>query len=226
MTCIVGIAGKNGVLLAGDSQWSGSNEKGMDTDSKVFSLSPVMAMGCCGSGRIMQVLKHVVSDGLEDPGPEEDLRRWVIREFQPHMAAVLESFGALSIAWEDEVEWLGDSALLLAIRDRVFTIEDDFSVNEHFRPYVGIASGGETATGALNSEFSKMGLPDAPVNKPWSWMEDAADRAIKAAADGTLYVGGPIRFVRTIVYTPEEIKQAKKIIAGGPTPRMNEGWYE
>jgi hypothetical protein len=231
VTCIVGIAGTKGVLLAGDSQWSGYNMKGMDTDSKVFMVSPIMAMGCCGSGRTMQILKHCIADGLDDPGPEEDLRRWYVREFQPRIAGTLEHYGALFRYRDDNVEELGDSAFLLAIRDRLFCIESDFSINESFRPFVGLASGGETSTGGLYTQFELVVekgqvKEEGPVSKSWEWMEDVARRSIEAAAATTPYVGGPIRFVRTEIYTPDEKALAKAVLNNEPTPRKDEGWYE
>jgi len=219
-------------LLAADSQWSGYNERGIDTDSKVFQLSPILALGCCGSGRTMQILKHLVADGLDDP-PVDRLRRWYVREFQPRLAAIMDDYGHLHKYREDSVQEMGDSAFLMAIRDRLFVVDSDFSVSEGRRPFAGLASGGETATGGLYTKFEEeweKGTIDeeGPVSKSWDWMENTARRAIMAAADTTLYVGGPIRYVRTDVYTDDEKVLAKSVLANGPTEREDEyeGWYE
>ncbi len=226
MTCVVGIQLKQGTLLAADSQWSGDNLRGLDTESKVFALSDIMAMGCCGSGRTMQILKNCVTDGLDDPPLNQDVRRWYVRDFQPIIRGVLEDNGKLHKYEEDSIEEMGDSAFLLVIRDRLFTVESDFSTCESLRPFVALASGGEAAQGAMHSEFEKLKLPDKPVAKSWAWAEDVAARAIRAASEDTLYVGGPITFVRVSAYTAEEKASARRVVKGGPTYREDDSSYK
>ena len=155
MTCVVGIRWKGGVLLAADSQTSGDNFKRMDTDSKVFQLSDVLAIAYCGSGRLGQILKHWLMDALEEPPLDRDLRRWYVREFAPVLRDVLNEHGHLHILEEDQTEYLGNSAFLLAVRDRLFAIEPDFSINESEFPFDSFGSGSEAALGALRGELDK-----------------------------------------------------------------------
>lgn len=219
MTCVVGIRGTGGVLLAADSQTSGANEKRMDTDSKVFQLSECMAVAYCGSGRFGQVLKHWLMDTLDEPPVDRDLSRWYVRDFAPVLRDVLAECGHLHVMEADQTEYLGDSAFLLAVRDRLFAIETDFSINESELPYEALGSGGEAAMGAMR------GLLASRMPASWATAERVAGAAIEAAAETTLYVGGTVRFARTCTYTAAEKAQAKRIVANAPTFREDEGWY-
>lgn len=221
MTCVLGIRGKNGVLLAADSQSSGDNLKRMDTDSKVFALGECMAVAYCGSGRFGQLLKHWLMDVLDQPPIDRDLRRWYVRDFQPVLRNVLADAGFLHIMEEDQTEHFGNSAFLLAVRDRLFCIEPDFSINENVLPFEATGSGGEAAMGALRSEFGDGEF----VPGRWEALEGMAERALVAATDTTLYVGGPRRYARTAVYTEAEKTQARAIVRNAPTLREDEGWY-
>lgn len=226
MTCVVGIRGKNGVLLAADSQASGDNLKRMDTDSKVFQLSDIMAVAYCGSGRLGQILKHWLMDALEEPPLDRDLRRWYVREFAPVLRDVLNDHGHLHILEENQTEYLGNSAFLLAVRDRLFAIEPDFSINENEFPFEAMGSGGEAAMGALRAEVEKHGHPVADyVSGASHSLEAMAKRAIIGASDTTLFVGGTIRYAATCVYTVDEKAQARRIVKNAPTTRDDEGWY-
>lgn len=226
MTCVVGIRMKGGVLLAADSQSSGDNLKRMDTDSKVFQLSDIMAVAYCGSGRLGQILKHWLMDALEEPPLDRDLRRWYVREFAPVLRDVLHDHGHLHILESDQTEYLGNSAFLLAVRDRLFAIEPDFSINENEMPFEAMGSGGEAAMGALRAEVEKHRTPvaDYMEGTPQK-LGELARRAIVGAADTTLGVGGTIRYAGTCVYTLDEKAQARRIVKDEPTVRDDEGWW-
>jgi 20S proteasome alpha/beta subunit len=226
VTCVVGIRGEHGVLLAADSQSSGENLKRMDTDSKVFQLSEIMAVAYCGSGRFGQILKHWLMDALDEPPLDRDLRRWYVREFAPVLRDVLNDHGHLHILEADQTEYLGNSAFLLAVRDRVFAIEPDFSINENELPFEAMGSGGEAAMGALRAEVERHDRAEAEwLSGSWSALERIARRAIVGASETTLAVGGTIRLARTSIYTADEKAQARRIVKGCSTPRDDEGWY-
>lgn len=226
MTCVVGIRTQDGVLLAADSQTSGTNFKRMDTDSKVFQLSEIMAVAYCGSGRLGQILKHWLMDALDDPPVDRDLRRWYVRDFAPVLRDVLNECGHLHILEQDQTEYLGESAFLLAVRDRLFAIEPDFSVNESEFPFDAFGSGSEAALGALRAEIDAHDLHEADcMSGTRKALEATARRAVTAAAETTLYVGGTIRFAATRTYTAEEKAQARLILKNAATVRDDEGWY-
>lgn len=204
MTVVVGIRGKNGVLLAGDSQASTAYTNRKYKDAKTYQLSDVVALAYCGSGRLGQILTFHL-DTLEDPPLGMDESYWAVRLFVPHLRDVCEAHGHLHI--RHNVEHLGESAFLLAVRRRLFAIEADFSVNEHVLPYEALGSGAETAMGSLHASLAGKSTP-TPAR-----MEAVARKAIAAAAAFTNYVGGPIATSWTAAYTADEKALARRILA-------------
>lgn len=207
MTCIVGLVGKKGVLIAGDAQGSGDWSKREDTQSKVFQLSDTLAVGYCGSGRFGQLLQYHVMEGLEEPSLMLDEHKWVVKEFIPHLRHVTDVHGHLHIYQSDNTESIGPSAFLFAVRGRLFTVWSDFGVDEHALSFDAVGSGAETATGAMHAELGDTKEPIADGK-----LEDIAVRAITAAEKLTLHVGGQISWVKTSVYTDDERALAKKIV--------------
>lgn len=207
MTCIVGLVGKKGVLLAGDAQASTDYSKREDASAKVFQLSDVLAVGYCGSGRFGQILQYHLMDSRDDPPLGMDEHRWVVREFIPHLREVVYAHGHLHISQAENVESFGPSATLLAVRGRLFTVWSDFGVDEHILVFEAIGSGGDTAAGSLHGE---LGDETEPITD--SRLLPMATRAIHAATTLTPYVGGKISSVKTSRYTPDEIALAKQIL--------------
>lgn len=207
MTCIVGLVGKKGVLIAGDAQGSTDWTKREDTQSKVFQLSDTLAVGYCGSGRFGQILQYHVMEGLEEPSLIMDEHKWVVKEFVPHLRVVADHHGHLHIYHDDATEGIGPSAFLLAVRRRLFVVWSDFGVDEHVLPFEAIGSGGETAAGSIHGELgdSRDAINDGKL-------EGIAVRAITAAERLTPYVGGAISFVKTVAYTAEERALARRIL--------------
>lgn len=207
MTCIVGLVGKKGVLLAGDAQGSTDWIKRIDVSAKVFQLSETLAVGYCGSGRFGQILQYHLMDSLEEPSLVMDEHYWVVREFIPYLRAHTEYHGHLHV--HHNVEEFGPSAFLLAVRGRLFTVESDFGVNEHRLSFEAVGSGAETAMGVMHGE---LGDATGPLND--SKLLALAERAIGASATLTLYVGGPVSSVKTVLYTEEEKALARQILGG------------
>lgn len=210
MSVVVGIRCKTGVVLAGDAQWSDDNSNRVGAQSKVHSLMDTLAIGYVGSGRFGQILQFHLTDGLEDPFiPREgrDEEYWAVREFIPYVRAHTEEHGHLHI--HHNVEEFGPSAFLLGVRGRLFCVESDFSVNEHLLPYEAIGSGGDNAIGVLHSELGEnvdhMTITQAKA-------ERIAKKAVTAAGKFNNYVGGPINFVSTILFTDEEKDMARRVL--------------
>jgi 20S proteasome alpha/beta subunit len=207
MTCVVGAIGKPGVLLAGDAQWSGDASHRIGSEPKAFQLSDLLAIAYCGSGRLGQILTYHLTDSLEDPPIGMDEHYWAVREFVPYLRDVTHAHGHLHILEESQVEELGQSAFLLAARRRLFSVEADFSVNEHVAPYEALGSGEREAIGVLSHE-----LDDAPPPATWARLEKVARKAIAAAAKFDNFVGGPITTVRTLEWSEDEKTLAREIL--------------
>lgn len=204
MTVIVGIRGKKGVLIAGDSQWSTPWSKSENPNAKVGYLRETVAFGYCGSGRFGQILTYHL-DELSSPPLGKDELRWAVRHFIPKLRAATEDHGHLHI--HHNVEEFGFSEFLLAIRSRLFTVFNDFSVHENVLPYEATGSGAEVALGSLHSDFGDIRDPILD-----SKLSEAADKAIAAATQMTPYVGGEVTTVKTVIYTAEEKALAKQIL--------------
>jgi 20S proteasome alpha/beta subunit len=207
MTCIVGLVGRKGVMIAGDAQGSTQWVKREDSQAKVFQLSDVLCVGYCGSGRFGQILQYHVMDALDDPPLLEDEHRWIVRNFVPHLRDVTTDHGHLEV--HHNVETFGPSEFLLAVRGRLFVVDCEFGVSEHVLPWESVGSGAETAVGSIHGELGDDGGPLSDAR-----LEAIATRAIEAAEKTTNYVGGKISFVKTVLYTPAEKALARRIVSG------------
>src|SRR4029077_9622455 len=97
----------------------------MRLDAKTCKIFDTVAVAYCGSARLGQILSYWLEDHLEEPPLGMDEHYWAIRLFIPALTIVLEDHGHLHRYEATEVVELGDSAFLLAIRNRVFCIEPD-----------------------------------------------------------------------------------------------------
>jgi 20S proteasome alpha/beta subunit len=203
VTCVVGIRGTAGVLLAADSQTSWDNRKMMDAQPKVFELSDVLAIGYCGSGRLGQLLQHGMAE-LDDPPLGRDEHVWAVKTFVPFVRDVLETGGFLHV--HHNVEHFGDSAFLFAVRHRLFQVEGDLCVNEHERPYDAVGSGCEVAIGAM---AALVGDADAVSERT---IVDVAIAGVQAPIEHTHYVGGDIAYRSTVCFTDDERAFARSML--------------
>jgi 20S proteasome alpha/beta subunit len=203
MTCVVGVRGRRGVLLAGDTQISTDTTKRLIKQPKTFQLSDLLAIAYCGSGRLGQILTFHLEE-LDDPPLGRDEERWVVRDFIPFLRDVTEQAGHLHI--HHNVEHLGDSAFLLAVRGRLFSIDSDLGVNEELLAYSSLGSGEDVAIGAMRA---LAGDVDEPIAD--SRLERIASAGIRASAQFTNFVGGRITIVKTTIVTVEEKQLARKI---------------
>jgi 20S proteasome alpha/beta subunit len=203
VTCVVGVRGRRGVLLAGDSQISTDTTKRQIKQPKTYQLSELLAIAYCGSGRLGQILTFHLEE-LDDPPLGRDEERWIVRDFVPFLRDATEQAGHLHI--RHNVEHLGDSAFLLAVRGRLFTVDSDLGVNEERLAYSSLGSGEDVAIGAMRAAAGDVEdpLPDARLEK-------IATIGIKASSEFTNFVGGRITTVKTAIYTVDERDLARRI---------------
>jgi len=209
VTVVVGVRHKNGVVLAGDLQWSTENSNRIGAQSKVHLLQDTLGIAYCGSGRLGQILQYHLSE-LEDPFiPREgrDEEYWAVREFVPYLRAVTEEQGHLHI--KHNAEHLGESAFLLAVRGRLFCVDEDFSVNEHRLPFEAVGSGEDNAVGAL---IADLGAEITAEEITEARAEKVARKAVEAAITFNNYVGGDITIEKTVLYTDDEKDMARRIL--------------
>lgn len=204
MTVVVGVRGRRGVLLAGDSQWSTLYTKRERTNGKTFGLHETVAVAYCGSARLGQILTFHLEE-LEPPRLGVDELRWAVRTFVPFLREACEEHGHLKI-WHN-VERLGQAAFLLAVRGRLFTVEDDLQVGEDALAYCTLGSGEDVAIGAMQA---LVGDEREPIDD--RRLERVALAGIEAASEFTNFVGGDITSTRTILYTDAEKTIARNVL--------------
>lgn len=206
MTVVVGVRGKKGVLLAGDSQSSTSWSKRERKDAKTCALSELVAVAYCGSYRLGQILTYHL-EHLEDPPLGRDEHRWAVKEFIPKLRDVTHEHGLLRVQYN--VDYLDNAAFLLAVRGRLFVVDVDFQVGEDVLPYGALGSGEDVAIGAM---ASRVGLDvTGPIAD--GRLDRIAAVGIEAATELTPYVGGSVTSVRTVLFTDEERALARSIVA-------------
>lgn len=189
MTCIVGIRTAKGCLLGGDTLaangWTGMNR----SDPKVFNLCPHIAIGYTSSFRMGQILRYHVS--VDPPLTElrqDDAFEWAVKTLIP----------AARHAFKDQGWSMTDAGgaelggfFLLAVRDRLLQIQNDFQVSEPVAAFDACGSGEVVALGALAALLPKEGLPQKVA------AEKAATQALEIAERFTPTVRGPFTMVWT-----------------------------
>lgn len=180
----------------------------MRREPKTFSFTDTIAIACCGSGRFGQIVTTWMDDYLEEPYPPlmADEHDWAKRVFIPALVDCLEVNGHLHRYEENNVVELGDSAFLLAIRDRLFAVEPDMSVDEPEFAFEALGSGSDAAMGAMHRA----------TNGAKTFIETderlgIATSGVKAAIGLTAFVGGNMTTVLTQKYTREERLFAKEL---------------
>lgn len=210
MTAIVAAVSESGVLLAADSQASGWNSIRMLREPKTFQLTETIALACCGSGRFGQLVTTWIDDLLEEPYPPlgADEEVWAKRVFVPALIQCLDDHGFLHRYEEDNSIGLGDSGYLLAIRNRVFRGESDFSIDEPEYAFEAMGSGEEAAMGAMHkaTDGATTYLAEKELRK-------IAEAGVEAAIGTTAFVGGRVTYAQTTRYTKAERKLAAEILA-------------
>jgi 20S proteasome alpha/beta subunit len=206
MTAIVGVRYKNGVVLAADSlATGGGGNKRERIDSKIVQFSDTVAMAGCGSPRVGQALEFGL-EHFEGPYIGQDEYRWAVKELVPAIIHILDESGTLAIFHEDSILEMPDSALLFAVRHRLFSLLPDFQVAEDRVPWATEGSGGEVAAGSLMDSVGYDG------NLTVLAAEKAAIDAVRVAIELNAYVADPIQVVRTSRLSADERQELKGLL--------------
>jgi ATP-dependent protease HslVU (ClpYQ) peptidase subunit len=181
VTCIAGVVTKEGVLLAGDSLGSDGYAGKNYIAPKVFRLSSQVAAGFCGSYRMGQLIEH----HLELPPLGGDEQAWAIKTLIPQIRDLFTDGGFAHVKDNEET----GGTWLLAVRRRLFLVQDDYSVLEARQPYNAVGCGEDFATGAMHA------LWKPPVKNPRAFLRAALD----AASAFSTGVAAPYNFTSTRV---------------------------
>lgn len=158
MTCIVGIEHAGRVLMGGDVQGTGPNNKVLHTQPKVFAKNGIL-FGYTTSYRFGQIIEH----GLKEPiAPDSDteIYRWLVTVLVPDIRKSL----------KDEGYEQGGNCLI-GIRGQLWELHTDFCVLRSVKGYAAVGSGHEYALGSVFTSVNFSRLEH----------RDDAERAIKRA---------------------------------------------
>lgn len=160
MTCIVGLVDPengNRVYIGGDSAGCSPGIISLRKDPKVFRNGPFL-MGYAGSYRMGQLLRY--SFNPPERASRRDVYQYMITDWVDEVRKTLKDGGEAKV--EDNVEETSGQALI-AYRNRLFMLDEDFQVAEHITPYVSIGVGSEIALGSLHTTDKFKIDPEAKV---------------------------------------------------------------
>ena len=171
MTCIVGIEyNSDMVLLGGDIQGTGHNNKVVHTQPKVFNKKGIV-FGFTTSYRFGQILEHNLPDPVV-PNDTGDIYRWLITALIPDIRRTLHENG-----------YDGGGSCLIGIKNQLWELQPDFSVLRSVNGYCAVGSGYEYAMGSLHTVMTS----NRPVT--FEGYRDALKHAIAVAGTFSPSVG-------------------------------------
>lgn len=146
MTCIAGIVDKKSgiVIIGGDSAGAGGNLIVTRSNPKVFRNGKFI-IGCTSSFRMIQLLQF----SLKPPSiKSKDIYEYMCTDFIDEVRRCFKDGGYLQ-KYTDGDEKGGN--FLVAYKDRLFQVEDDFQVGESLNGMDSVGCGSEFALGSLYS---------------------------------------------------------------------------
>lgn len=153
MTCIIGYKDKknNKVYIGGDSCLGGDSIKyTLKNNCKVFKAkgNKNFLIGISGSARSGQLIKQslVIHDDIKMVRMDE-MENYIINMIIPQIKDILDVNDRLD-------KGKSDIYLTVAYKDRMWIIDDEFSVSELMQDYVTDGSGYAYAEGSLNTTYN------------------------------------------------------------------------
>jgi ATP-dependent protease HslVU (ClpYQ) peptidase subunit len=179
MTCIVGLKTPDSVILAADRLANVNNVTETYHTKKIFKKSFIdgssAIFGFCGAYRLGDILNYRLSMPNFDGA---DVNTYLVNTFIPRLIECFKYNGFLT---QDEDGALRGGEFLLGFSNRLFLIQDDFSVLEPDNGYTALGTGMEYALGSLYST-SNIDMNQA----------DRAKVAVLAASNFSPTVGGSV----------------------------------
>lgn len=159
MTCIVGYLDKKTkkVIIGGDSAGVAGLNITIRKDPKVFSVGHFI-FGCTSSFRMIQLLRFCFK------APEiksKDIYEYMCTDFVDAVKECFKNGGYLQKYTEGDEK---GGTFLVAYKNRLFRIEDDFQVCENFNGIDAVGCGSEFALGSLYTSIKQNLTPKEKVN--------------------------------------------------------------
>lgn len=187
MTCIVGLVSGKYVYIAADSLGSGNGVKQQYKTPKLQRLELLerdgllrakiaMGIGYTTSYRMGDILRYVFEPPVIDVA--EDENEYLVKQFIPELITCFDEHAYTKS--KEGVKTGGN--FLVALRGRLFHVQDDFSVLEPEMGYTAIGSGQEFALGSLYSNKSEVASMKV-------------EEAVLAASTFSTTVGGKVDYI-------------------------------
>jgi len=152
MTCIVGLAHRGSVYIGGDSASVQGWTSRVTRLPKVFRRGAFL-IGYTTSFRMGQLLQHHLE--VRPQRPDEDDTEYLVVEVAERVRLLLKERGVAKVEANTE----SGGQFLIGYRGRLFSVQQDFQVNEMADGYDAVGSGAEYALGALRALDRSPPLP-------------------------------------------------------------------
>ncbi len=192
MTCIIGYFDKenDSVWIGGDSLGSNGYTKAVQNSSKVFrndTLKDVI-MGSTSTFRHIDLLKYSENlfDKLETYEPPEINHKYMVTKFIPKVRSLFKD----GICFENDMN--KGATFIIGAKNKLFKIQDDYSVLEPQLGFCSVGCGEDIAMGSLiTTKDMDMDIPKK------------IELALSSAEQHSCGVQRPFRIINTV--TEEEI---------------------
>jgi ATP-dependent protease HslVU (ClpYQ) peptidase subunit len=144
MTCIVGLVHRGSVYVGGDSASVQGWTSRITRLPKVFRRGPFL-IGYTTSFRMGQLLQHHLE--VRTQRDDEDDTEYMVTEVAERVRLLLKERGLAKVEANAE----SGGQFLVGYRGRLFSVQQDFQVNEMADGYDAVGSGAEYALGALRA---------------------------------------------------------------------------
>jgi ATP-dependent protease HslVU (ClpYQ) peptidase subunit len=143
------------VLLAGDIQGTGGNNKIIHTQAKVFRRNGIV-IGYTTSYRFGQLLEHVLPDPVP-PKRDEEIYRWLVAILIPNIRKVMKEELGLQADDDGSGYKIPGGEALIGVHGQLWYLQDDFSVLRSVEGFSAVGSGYEYALGSIFTFLSLHG---------------------------------------------------------------------
>lgn len=142
MTCIAAVVGRRRVVMGGDSIAIAGHEVTLTTAPKVARVGPYL-IGVAGNIRLGAVVHHA----FKPPKPKDGVH-FMATSFTD---ALRQSLDRAGVSRRQDGAEEHDSALLVAVKGRLYRLDADYQVLEQAEGYAVVGSGSPYALGSLHS---------------------------------------------------------------------------
>lgn len=152
MTCIVALEHNGDVFVGADSAGIAGWDLCTRADQKVF-INEDFIMGFCGSFRLGQLLRYSFTPPDRSCKQEDDMA-YMVNDFVDAVRALLKDKGLMKTDGSDADDMI-ESSFIVGYRGKIYTVESDFQVGMHTKPYFAVGAGAQIALGSLHSTESE-----------------------------------------------------------------------